>query len=98
MEICVNRFLYIAMDFIPSVGRGCLESHFTVWVAVRGLRICLQFRSCRRYRFNLWVRKIPCRRAWQPTPAFLPREAHGQRSLVGNSARGLKELDTTEVT
>ena len=59
VEICVNRFLYIAMDFIPSVGRGCLESHFTVWVAVRGLRICLQFRSCRRYRFNLWVRKIP---------------------------------------
>jgi len=22
---------------------------------------------------------------WQPTPAFLPRESHGQRSLVGYS-------------
>ena len=27
--------------------------------------------------------KIPWRRAWEPTPAFLPGEFHGQRSLVG---------------
>ena len=25
----------------------------------------------------------PCRRKWQPTPVFLPRESCGQRSLVG---------------
>ena len=31
--------------------------------------------------FNPWVRKIPWRRAWQPTPVFLPTESHGQRSL-----------------
>ena len=31
-----------------------------------------------------WVRKIPWRRAWQPTPAFLPGESHGQRSLAGH--------------
>ena len=30
------------------------------------------------------------RRKWQPTPLFLPRESHGQRSLVGVSSRGLK--------
>ena len=29
-----------------------------------------------------WVRKIPWRRAWQSTPAFLPGEPHGQSSLV----------------
>ena len=29
-----------------------------------------------------WVGKIPWRRKWQPTPAFLPGEFHGQRSLV----------------
>jgi len=40
------------------------------------------------------VRKIPWRRAWQPTPVFLPGESHGQRSLVGYS----KESDTTEAT
>ena len=38
------------------------------------------------------------RRKWQPTPVFLPREFHGQRSLVGYSPWGHKELDITEVT
>ena len=28
---------------------------------------------------------------WPPTPVFMPGEFHGQRSLVGHSARGLKE-------
>ena len=28
-----------------------------------------------------WVRKIPWRRKWQPTPVFLPGESHGPRSL-----------------
>jgi len=31
------------------------------------------------------VGKIPCRRARQPIPVFLPGESHGQRSLVGYS-------------
>ena len=43
-----------------------------------------------------WVRKIPWRRAWQPTPVFLPGEFHRQRSLVGYSPWDRKELDTTE--
>jgi len=38
---------------------------------------------CRRYESDPWVRKIPWRRAWQPTPVFLPGESHGQRSLMG---------------
>ena len=27
--------------------------------------------------FDHWVGKIPCRRAWQPAPVFLPGEFHG---------------------
>ena len=38
-----------------------------------------------RDRFDPWVRKIPWRRAWQPTPVFLPGGPHVQRSLVGFS-------------
>ena len=38
----------------------------------------------------------PWRRKWQPTPVFLPGKPHGQRSLVGYSPWGCKELDTTE--
>ena len=34
--------------------------------------------------------------AWQPTPVFLPGESHGQRSPLGCSPWGQKELDTTE--
>ena len=41
----------------------------------------------------------PWRRAWQPTPVFLPGESHGQRSLVrGYSPWGHKESDMTEAT
>ena len=36
------------------------------------------------------------RRAWLPTPVFLPGEFHGQRSLAGCSPWICKELDTTE--
>ena len=46
--------------------------------------------------FDPWVRKIPCRREWQPTLVFLPREFHGQRNLVGYSPWDPKELDMTE--
>ena len=45
--------------------------------------------------FDLWVGKICCRRKWQSTPAFLPGESHGQRSLAGYRA---ESWDMTEVT
>ena len=47
-----------------------------------------------------WVQSLdqedPWRRAGQSTPVFLPGESHGQRSLVGYSPWGHKELDVTE--
>ena len=57
--------------------------------------------QCRRHkihRFDPWVWKIPWRRAWQPTPAFLPRESYEQRSLACYHPQGCKELDETETT
>ena len=47
-----------------------------------------QRRRHRRYRFNTWVENIPWRRAWQPTPVFLPGESHGHR--VAKSQTRLK--------
>ena len=38
------------------------------------------------------VRKIPWRRKWLPSPVFLPRKSHGQRSLAGYSPRGCKRV------
>ena len=42
--------------------------------------------------------RSPWRRAWQPTPVFLPGESHGQRSLEATVYKGRKEADTTEAT
>ena len=47
---------------------------------------------------DFWVGKIPWRRAWPPTPVFLPGDFHGHRSLAGHSPYCHKELDTTEMT
>ena len=54
-----------------------------------GKEFCLQFR---RHEFDPWIRKIPWRKAWQPTPVFLPGESHGQRSLTGDSSWDCKRV------
>ena len=77
-------------------GISTQDLYKALWLS--GKEICLQCRSYRKHRFNPWVRKIPWRRAWQPTPVFLPGESHGQGSLVGYSPWGRKELAMTETT
>ena len=52
---------------------------------LRQQRISLQ---CGRPGFDSLVGKISWRRAWQPTPVFLPGESHGQRSLMDYSPWG----------
>ena len=56
---------------------------------------CRRLKTCR---FDPWVRKIPWRRAWQPTPVFLPGESHEQKSLASYSPWGHKEAYMTEAT
>ena len=70
--------------FLRNLNRGFPSSSV-------GKRICLQ---CKRPRFDPWVRKIPWRRKWQPTPVFLPGEFHEQRSLACYSPWDSKESDT----
>ena len=59
--------------------------------------------KCRRHKktgFSPWGGKIPWRRAWQPTPLFLPGESHGQRTSwatvhrITKSQTRLKGLST----
>ena len=57
---------------------------------VKNLRAMLETR------FNPWVRKIPWRREWQPTPVFLCGEFSGQRGLAGYIPWACKELDMTK--
>ena len=65
---------------------------------ISGKEPACQWRRHKRRGFNPWVRKIPWRRKWQPTPIFLPGESHGQRSLAGCSWKACKESSTTEAT
>ena len=69
--------------------------HMYVNMGVPGASVvvCLPNRRCG---FDPWVRKIPWRRKWQPTPVFWPGKFHGQRSLVGYSPWGHNESDTQQ--
>ena len=42
--------------------------------------------------------RFPWKRAWQPTPVFLPRESHGQRSLADYSPWGSQRIGHEWVT
>ena len=53
-----------------QVGMG-----FQVAIAIK--EPACKCRKFKRSRFHPWVREIPWRRAWQPTPTFLPGESHG---------------------
>ena len=61
---------------VSSSSSSCIKE--TLWADyVRS------YRKHMRRRFNPWLEKTPWRRAWQPTPVFLPGESHGQKSLAG---------------
>ena len=87
---CENIFVVINYDvgFWHLAGRG---QGLPRWC--RGKESACQ---CRRRGFDPWLRKIPWRRKWQPTPVFLPGKSRGQRSLAGDSPWGCKEQEMTE--
>ena len=69
---------------------------YPIFLVARGKESAHQCRIwCRIHGLDSWVRKIPWRRKWQPTPAFVPGKSHGRRSLVGYRPWGHEELGTT---
>ena len=52
--------------------------------------------QCWRPGFNPWVRKIPWRRSWQPTPVFLPGESSWTKEPGRLSPWSHKASDTTK--
>ena len=62
------------------------ESYVLSWgfpSGVSGKETACQCMRHKRHGFDPWVRKIPWRRVWQPTPVLLSGESYGQRSLKG---------------
>ena len=47
---------------------------------------------CGGWGLHLWIRKIPWRSKWQPTPVFLLGKSYGQKSLEGYSSQGHKRV------
>ena len=70
-------------DYMCLCAHVCTHTH----VLMAGLPWWLSGKDfahqSRRHGSYFSVRKTPWRRTWQPTPAFLPGESHGQRSLGG---------------
>ena len=77
----------------------CGQKNAWNWVNFAELRWWLSAKEsacqCRRCKFTAWAGKIPWRRKWQPTPAFLTGESHRQKSLAGYNPGGCKESDVT---
>ena len=85
-------------SFLSSAVEPCLcILNLLVWASTSGEPTC-QCRVRKTCGFHPWVGKTAWRRAWQPTPVFLPGESQGQRSVAGYSPWGCKESDMTEVT
>ena len=92
-------FFFLSIGQLYAFLEKCLfmsSAHFEIGVG--GKEPVCQCKRHKRCGFDPWVRKTPWRRAWQPTPVFLPGESYGQKSLAGFSPQSHRESDTTEVT
>ena len=71
---------------------------FYISVSISGLPWWLRGKQppcqCRRCGFDPWVRKIPWRRMWQPTPVFLPGNPMDRRAWR-TMVHGLAEVSDT---
>ena len=86
--------LELAMDQWNGAKLGkeyvkAVNCHPTYWTSMRSTSwgfpggINVEECHCKRHKrhgFDPWVKKIPWRRAWHPTPVFLPEKSHGQKS------------------
>ena len=82
-----------------SKGRGVLQTEDSMckgpevvenmMLSLSGEMNCRRLRSCG---FHTWVRKIPWRRTWQPTPVYLPGESPWTEEPGGLQSTGLQRV------
>ena len=61
---------------------GCFQG-LARWLNSKRIRLLCR----RRRRLRPWVRKIPWRKKWHPTPVVFPGKSHRQKGLAGYSPR-----------
>ena len=78
--IRAKRASHCGPNIILGIGHMCRTSEIN---GTSGKKPTCQYRRHKRQGCDLWVWKNLWRRAWQPTPVFLPGESYGQRILAG---------------
>ena len=101
-----SNYIQTLVDLIRSYlcfsGRGpsSMNEFLYPWTGLpwwlSGKESTFQCKRCKRCRFDPWVGKILWSRKWQPIPAFLPVQFHGQRRLAGCSPWSHKDLYMAE--
>ena len=91
LQCCVS-FRYMNSDSVTYINvYMCVHTHTHAYTSflggTSGKELACQCRRHKTHQFVPWFGKIPWRRAWQPTPVFVPRVFHGQRSLWGTVAK-----------
>ena len=75
---------------VLTTGPPGKSPHPTLFSLKKALKTVKGLPAMRETQVQSWVRKIPCRKKWQPTPVLLPGKFHRWRSLVGYSSRGFR--------
>jgi len=107
MDTLRVRCLYLQLEISRSQlhWRYIWEILVLIWYlrgfpgGTSGKEPACQCRRCKRHKFYPWVRKIPRRRAWQPTPSCLknPTDRGAWQAVayrIAKSRTGLKQLST----
>ena len=81
-NFCSQYIIYCCLYTLTGAPRGHSSKE----------SVCNAWDVGSRCRFNPWVRKIPWRRKWQPTPVFLTGKFHGRRSVEGYSPWNHKSI------
>ena len=92
------RFFFVILFFLQNPAKYCDLLHIWVLILKCGLTWWLRWfeTAIQKAQDQCLGREDSLRRKWEPTSVFFAGEFHGQRSLVGYSSWGRKELDMTE--
>ena len=90
-----KELLFIWAFVYAILSCACLNKHsLPMFMIYHSYKTSLVAQTVKRLStmWENWVRslgrEVPWRRKWQPTPVLLPRNSHGQKSLVGCSPWG----------
>ena len=92
-----RKVAFLNVDLLKDVGPWSLFLYLKMLKMGLPWWLSGQESACqyRRRGFKRWIRKIPWRRKWQPTPVFLPGKSNGQKNLLGCCSWGLQKSGMT---